>query len=60
MDIWLTKEDVQQILGIPKYTLERRMKQGKIAYYKDGDEKQSRVRFKGEDIAEYLKSIKRS
>ena len=60
MDEWLTKEQVQQILGLPKYTLERRMKSGKIAYYKDGDEKQGRVRFRHADVVEYLNRIKRS
>lgn len=58
MNEWLTKKQVEKILGISHWTLERLMKAKKITFYKTGTSRNCAVRFKREDVLVYLNSIK--
>lgn len=51
---WLSKKQVCEILDIHNNTLERKMREKKIKFYKFGEAKSSSVKFKREDIEEYI------
>ena len=57
--MWLTKKEVCKMLSIHINTLNRWMKQGKIPYYKMGNEKTARVKFRQNDIKLLLEKYKR-
>ena len=57
--MWLTKKEVCKMLCIHINTLNRWMKQGKIPYYKMGNEKTARVKFRQNDIKLLLEKCKR-
>lgn len=59
-EIWLTKKEVCQMLGLKLITLDRMMANKKITYYKNGPEKTARVKFLKSDIDEMLKSMKKN
>ena len=57
--MWLTKKEVCKMLYIHINTLNRWMKQGKIPYYKMGNERTARVKFRQNDIKLLLEKYKR-
>jgi len=56
--VWLTKKEVCNILGIQLITLDRMMAKKKITYYKNGTEKCARVKFLKSDVDKILKNMK--
>lgn len=56
MTEWLSKKDASLEIGVSTKTLERLMSKRKISYYRG--EGNSKVRFKREDVQNYIESIK--
>lgn len=60
MEEWITKKEVLDILGISLGTLDRMMRDGKLTYYKNGFFRSASVKFKREDVLNYLEKMKRN
>ena len=59
MEEMITYRQACKLLGVSTTTLTKYMKQGKITYYKRG-ERNSRVFFTKNDLANFLKNIKKN
>lgn len=61
MEDWLTINEVANILGVTRMTIYRYMRDGKLSYYKRGSRSSKNpVKFKREDIEQYIKSNKKN
>ena len=58
MKSFYTIDEVAELLNVTRPTISRYMTEGKIQYYKSGQERSCRVLFKASDVESFLQSCK--